>query len=305
MSENTAAQWLTTTIESKVIPFMEEKGIKVPKGIKVLLSFPSRGGENVEPETTKDGNANPKAGEAKVRFQFIPTAKLEKNGKLSEKRKGDAVFSKVSHGGRIAGDVPTLLISPAKHNPWKGSIFGSGNAPQAEVAQRLLTALHGLLFAHVVELAPGKTLTKNDKVKVYNGHFESLGVKLGLMGKGWTSGEELTSKLVEWSKGAPKDAAVNLFPADAKEENAMSSVTLQAADGTLVSVSARAIPSKKGKAAGQQAALAILQTGGPFTYVKDSLSEKLLKNKAEVPSIVAEAETFVPEVAEAEIGIGA
>ncbi len=299
MQENTV-QWFQTTVETKVIPYLEEKGIKVPKGIRMLLSFPTRGGENVEPETTKDGNANPKAGEAKIRFQFIPSAKLEKDGKLSEQRKSDALFSKMSHGGRVAGDVPTLLVSPAKHNPWKGSIFGAGNSGQAEVAQRLLTALHGLIFAHVVELAPGKTLTKNDKVKVYNGHFESLGVKVGLMGKGWTSDEALTAKLLEWSKGAPKDAAVNLFPSEKKEENAMSSVTLQAADGTFVVVSARALPSKKGKEAGAQAALAILQTGGPFTYVKDSLSEKLKKTQnpnplpgetgaADVPEVPAEA----------------
>lgn len=267
-----AASWLSHITQAEIIPFLKEKGIAVP-ALKVLLSFPTSGGEAVEPPIKADGSVNPLAGEAKKRFQFLP-ALLTENGEMLEADRENADTMKLTKGGKVAADAPTLLITPAKQAPWSGSVFGQGET--AEVAERVLAAIHGCLFASVVTNPPADAKrTKAGNVKVYGGHFEELAARIGLLGKGWAVNGNLQTfvKGILERNPAPEGAAITLNPPEKTTSSNIASVTLRTAQGTEFVISARATRSKKQEKEGKMSSLEFLRTQGPFTYVSDTFED--------------------------------
>lgn len=261
--------WYQTIYSEHIRPLIEStlKGVKVPQDVRVLLSFPTSGGESVEPPLDKDGAVNPRAGEAKKRFQYLMGGSVEPDGKVSKKLLSNPIFKASTKDGKVVNDgQPLLLITPAKHSPWKGSAFGIGE--QAEIKERVLSVLHGAIFASIIENPPTDVLTKTGNIKVYNGHFEKLAAPLGLMGKGWNPNPGLMKTVEKIIEACPApDGAAVVLSAPEKKPSDITSVTLMAKDGTKFTVSARTKASEKQAKEGKLCAADLLELAGPFTFV--------------------------------------
>lgn len=253
-----------------IVPLIEGavKGVKVPKDVRVLLSFPTSGGESVEPPLDKDGAVNPRAGEAKKRFQYLQGGAVSEDGTVDAALMADPIFASTTKHGKVVNDgQPLLLVTPAKHAPWKGSAFGTGEG--AEIKERVITLIHGGIFASIIENPPTDVLTKTGNVKVYNGHFEKIATQVGLMGKGWNPNPGLMKTIegIVLANPAPDGAAV-VLKAPEKKPSDITSITLRAADGTEFTISARTKASEKQSKGGKLCAADVLEHMGPFTFVK-------------------------------------
>lgn len=273
-----ANEFLQEAQDGWIPDLLKRAGLKPVPNVQVALSFPTNGGEAVEPPVTKDGAPNPKAGLAKTRFQYIPTVALT-DGKMDEAIKANPILSMLTRNKRVSGHVPVICITPALHTPHAGNVFGIAGDAIAEMANRLHTLAFANVFASILNDPPdGAELTKGGKVKVFNGHFERYAARLGFLGdgkniSGWSVNAALKAEILDLAKTAPDGAAINLEPPDSNKIPSTTSVTLRAEDGTEFTISARILQSKKQKEAGKKSALQLLRTGGTFYYVSDKAKE--------------------------------
>lgn len=281
--------------ESWIPEVLKRAGLKPVEAMVVALSFPTSGGEAVVPPLNKDGQPNYNAGEAKKRFQYIPKVATTDGGRLDPAMKTDVRMAFLTRGAKLAGDHNVLCLTPAKHNPWKGSTFGPGNDAVAEVAARIVSQLHGNIIASIINDPPdGIDLTKGGKVKLYNGHFERYAGKVGLRGKGFTTEDALTKEIMDLARTAPAGASITLDVQEKDAEKTTTSVTLRAADGTEFTISAKTSSGKKDK--GKRSPLEMLRTQGPFTYVKDAAEAKVEAKKEDSPETVPGEENLAEEI---------